>query len=65
LARFVTKAAELNRSKASATMLSEAVVSDLAKHDATAADANAAKPAPLESSTRPNAWDPKNFGGRR
>ena len=65
LARFVTKAAALNRSKASATMVSEGVGSDLAKHDATAAEANAAKPATLESSPRPNAWDPKNFGGRR
>jgi eukaryotic-like serine/threonine-protein kinase len=64
LLRIVTKAAALNRSKASATMVSEEVGSDLAKRDSAAADGNAAKLANPEL-TRPNAWDPKNFGGRR
>jgi eukaryotic-like serine/threonine-protein kinase len=65
LSRVVTKAAALNRSKASATMISEGTGSDLAKHDSTAAGPNVAKFANEESMARPNAWDSKNFGGRR
>ena len=64
LLRIVTKAAAINRSKASATMVSEEVGSDLAKRDSGAADGNAAKLANPELA-RPNAWDPKTFGGRR
>jgi eukaryotic-like serine/threonine-protein kinase len=64
LSRIVTKAAALNRSKASATMLSEGTGSDLAKHDPSAGP-NVAKFANEESTARPNAWDQKTFGGRR
>jgi eukaryotic-like serine/threonine-protein kinase len=63
LVRIVTKAAALNRSKARATMVSEEIGSDLAKSDP-AANGNVAK-FPNPELARPNAWDPKNFGGRR
>jgi hypothetical protein len=63
--RVVTKAAALNRSKASATMVSEDIGSDLAKRDSMAPSANVAKFSDQEAPARPNAWDQKTFGGRR
>jgi hypothetical protein len=45
-------------------MVSEEIGSDLAKRDSAADNGNVAK-FPNPELARPNAWDPKNFGGRR